>query len=78
VRENRTHGSEGGEGTPFPTPIGPGIQRFFRVLRYWMPDQVRRDGQNLDAFLNCDTVWQAGMQADSNWTPACGGVTIIL
>jgi hypothetical protein len=24
VRENRTHGSEGGEGKPFPTPIGLG------------------------------------------------------
>jgi hypothetical protein len=33
-----------------------GIQCFFRVLRHWMPDQVRHDRQNLSAFLNYDTV----------------------
>ena len=30
VRENRTHGSEGGEGEPFPTPIESGrLQTFY-------------------------------------------------
>ncbi len=26
MRENRTYGSEGGEGTPFPTPIEAKVQ----------------------------------------------------
>jgi hypothetical protein len=43
-----------------------------------MPDQVRHDGQKLSGFLNFDTIWQAGIQADLTWTPACAGVTIIL
>jgi hypothetical protein len=30
---------------------GPGIQCFFKVLRYWMPDQVRHDGQKLRTFI---------------------------
>jgi hypothetical protein len=38
-----------------------GIQFFFKVLRYWMPDQVRHDRQKLNAFLNYDTVCFAGM-----------------
>ncbi len=27
MRENRTYGSEGGEGTPFPTPIDSRLNR---------------------------------------------------
>jgi hypothetical protein len=32
------------------------------MLRYWMPDQVRHDGQELTDFLNYDTVWKAGIK----------------
>ena len=28
----------------------PGIQCHFIALRFWMPDQVRHDGQKLDDF----------------------------
>jgi len=34
----------------------------FRNLLFWMPDQVRHDVQKLNTFLNCDTVWKAGIQ----------------
>jgi hypothetical protein len=43
----------------------PGLTRnpfFFKILRYWMPDQVRHDSYKLDAFLNYDTAWEAGIQ----------------
>jgi hypothetical protein len=33
---------------------GPGIHCFIKVLRYWMPDQVRHDKLKLDTFLNYD------------------------
>ena len=34
----------------------PGIHCFIKVLRYWMPDQVRHDKHKLNTFLNYDTV----------------------
>ena len=50
MRENRTHGSEGGEGTPFPTPIKitqlpvipakAGIQK--SAMENSFPDLLRR------------------------------------
>jgi hypothetical protein len=42
----------------------PGLTRnplLFKTLRYWMPDQVRHDLQKLNAFLNYDAVFYAGM-----------------
>jgi hypothetical protein len=50
-------------------------QFFFNALHYWMPDQVRHDGQKLSAFLNYDTVWQTGVQFKKAWIPACAGMT---
>jgi hypothetical protein len=43
-----------------------------------MPDQVRHDRYKFIAFVNFDTVSQAGIQALLNWTPAFAAVTIIL
>jgi hypothetical protein len=48
-------------GNPHPERSRRGIQFFFKVLRYWMPDQVRHDRQRLSTFLNPDTVWKAGI-----------------
>jgi hypothetical protein len=45
-----------------------------------MPDQVRHDEQNLGAYLNCDTLSQAGIQGSFAgwvkcvWMPACAGM----
>ena len=33
MRENRTYGSEGGEGRPFPTPIARGAAPLFAACR---------------------------------------------
>ena len=39
MRENRTHGSEGGEAKAFPTPIAVGPSLGF-ARRIWAPAQV--------------------------------------
>ncbi len=51
----------------------PGLTRnpvFFGSSCNWMPDQVRHDGLNLLGCLNCGKVWQTGIHATLNWTPA--------
>jgi hypothetical protein len=45
--------------THHPEQSRRGIQLVLKVLRNWMPDQVRHDRQNLSILLNCDTVWEA-------------------
>jgi putative endonuclease len=32
------------------------------VFGFWMPDQVRHDELKLNAFINCNSVWKAGIQ----------------
>jgi len=35
MRENRPYGSEGGEGQPFPTPIGGGLPSHYFIGKAW-------------------------------------------
>jgi hypothetical protein len=44
-----------------------------------MPDLIRHpETEHPEKVLDCETASQAGIQADSNWTTAFAGVTIIL
>ena len=41
--------------------LDPESSAILRFFRFWMPDQVRHDGQNSITFLNYDTASFAGM-----------------
>jgi len=42
--------------------LDPESRAILRFFRFWMPDQVRHDGQNSITFLNYDTASKAGIQ----------------
>ena len=50
MRENRTHGSEGGEGRPFPTPINGAIERTQREFKDYL-ECWQWKADTMDAFF---------------------------
>jgi hypothetical protein len=45
------------------------IQCVFLHIDYWIPDQVRYDGDKLNDFANCDTASNAGIQRIKDLDP---------